>query len=100
HTRFSRDWSSDVCSSDLLFYPILSYFNILNGLLGYAYLILILQAIQSILSQFARAVGKIKTFAANGIIQTFVLGFSNIVLIVVRSEERRVGKEWKSRVDS
>src|SRR5690606_40028963 len=22
HTRFSRDWSSDVCSSDLFFFPI------------------------------------------------------------------------------
>src|SRR5690606_40584136 len=31
HTRFSRDWSSDVCSSDLLF-DAGCYFTPLNGL--------------------------------------------------------------------
>src|SRR5690606_41092221 len=25
HTRFSRDWSSDVCSSDLSYFPVIVY---------------------------------------------------------------------------
>src|SRR5690606_41805954 len=34
HTRFSRDWSSDVCSSDLLQNPVgLSRFSFWNGLM-------------------------------------------------------------------
>src|SRR5690606_13039654 len=35
HTRFSRDWSSDVCSSDLslllFFHPGFSYLNVLQA---------------------------------------------------------------------
>src|SRR5256884_6342554 len=34
HTRCSRDWSSDVCSSDLLPGEITVYFHSENGILG------------------------------------------------------------------
>ena len=66
----------------LLIYPILAYFNFLGEVLPYMAVILILQSFQSLLAQFARAVGFIKIFALNGIIMTLVTGLMNILLIV------------------
>src|SRR5690606_40514190 len=60
HTRFSRDWSSDVCSSDLL-PPMLAHFS-------------------------CTSIG--------GNALTLNKGF---VKLTSRSEERRVGKECRSR---
>src|SRR5690606_40496786 len=77
HTRFSRDWSSDVCSSDL----------------GY-----------SALPQITLSTGTQKISPASGIPvpdanngelkPTAVLSSSSLQS---RSEERRVGKECRSR---
>ncbi|QUG40598.1 polysaccharide biosynthesis C-terminal domain-containing protein [Psychrobacillus sp. INOP01] len=67
----------------ILIYPILSYFNVLNGLLIYLYLILILQAIEVILSQYTRAIDKVKIYAISGILKTLTLGVSNILLLTV-----------------
>lgn len=53
--------------------------NIKN--LEYLYLILVSQVIQSTFSEYARAIGKIKLFALNGILGTFVTAISNIILI-------------------
>lgn len=64
-------------------YPILSYFNILDGLLVFFYMILISQALQSIIAQYTRAIGKIKVYAINGIIRTLTLGISNVLLLIV-----------------
>jgi O-antigen/teichoic acid export membrane protein len=66
----------------LLFYPIFTYFNVLNGLLGYMYTILIIQAFQTMLTQFIRAIGKIKVYALNGIIMTLVTAVFNLILLV------------------
>lgn len=66
----------------LLFYPLLSYFHILDGLLGYMYIIFILQAFQSIFTQFVRAIGKIKIYSFNGILMTIVTAGMSILLIV------------------
>ncbi|MFW7949792.1 lipopolysaccharide biosynthesis protein [Vagococcus fluvialis] len=54
-----------------------------NYLIIYLCLILIFQNFQSVLSQYARAVGKVKLFAANGIVMTLGLLISNIFLLVV-----------------
>ncbi|WP_161496431.1 polysaccharide biosynthesis C-terminal domain-containing protein [Clostridium thermosuccinogenes] len=70
----------------LIFYPLLRYFNVLDGLLNYMYIILILQAFQALLSQYARAIGKVKEYAINGIIQTSVISLSNILLLVIFRE--------------
>lgn len=67
----------------LLLYPILSFFNISNKLLAYLYVILVIQAFQNLIAQYTRAIGKIKVFAFNGILQTVAMGISNIVFLVI-----------------
>src|SRR5690606_40658141 len=70
HTRFSRDWSSDVCSSDLL--PA----NIPNALLS----------------------SLTGTPVALTTPDYQTLSDSSVDIVqLLRSEERRVGKECKSR---
>src|SRR5690606_40807287 len=81
HTRFSRDWSSDVCSSDLTpegkvdfdkdFFGKEAFLTVYGQLNGETY---------------ACALSKIYTFGP-----TFRAENSN------RSEERRVGKECRFR---
>src|SRR5690606_41048224 len=60
HTRFSRDWSSDVCSSDLDVHP-------------------------------ERAFPVVHVAGTNG------KGSTSALVCAMRSEERRVGKECRSR---
>ncbi len=69
----------------LLIYPILSFFNASNNLLAYLYVILVFQAFQNLIAQYARAIGKVKVFALNGILQTLVLGISNIIFLIIFS---------------
>src|SRR5690606_40482638 len=88
HTRFSRDWSSDVCSSDLTT-GIDQFF--LNQGRAVAWLIekfLIdtlcdreIHILPNQICKFTRPHGKTATFAHD----------------VIRSEERRVGKECRRR---
>src|SRR5687768_17965910 len=75
HTRCSRDWSSHVCSSDLL-----------TGVLGnlfpaFLFGIAIQQQIQSSLA---------------GILNSLTPLFVIVIGALFRSEERRVGKECRS----
>src|SRR5207302_3047848 len=67
HTRFSRDWSSDVCSSDLV---LEKYIKAVGGV----------AAIQNVSS---RVESGTVTFGVGPVFR--------------RSEERRVGKECRSR---
>src|SRR5690606_39944868 len=71
HTRFSRDWSSDVCSSDLV--------NRLDALVGW-------WNAQSLARQFLLAGGLVSAAGAV-VVAAFVT--------VLRSEERRVGRGWR-----
>src|SRR2546428_1671267 len=76
HTRSDRDWSSDVCSSDLK--------STTTALVGH------------ILAGVGRAV------AVGGNLGTPVLSFDTlgaggVYVLEMRSEERRVGKECRSR---
>lgn len=66
----------------IAFYPLITYFNVMDGLLGYMIIILILQAFQSLLAQFARAIGAIRAFAINGLLMALVTGLTNILLLV------------------
>lgn len=66
----------------LLFYPVLSYFNVLDNNLMYLYIILFVQLVERIFAQYTRAIGEIKIFAVNGIILTFTTGLFNILFIV------------------
>lgn len=45
-------------------------------------ILLIVQIFQSLFSQYVRAIGKVKTFSANGILLTFLTAILNILLLV------------------
>src|SRR5690606_40962329 len=79
HTRFSRDWSSDVCSSDLKFLPS-SFPYLLTNHLSHGHRAL------SLTSSDASSVATLTDGA-------YVLRES----CPLRSEERRVGNECRSR---
>src|SRR5690606_41148159 len=73
HTRFSRDWSSDVCSSDLFHF-----------------------AIQLKVCVYKRFIGSfIKLKHKGRLIRPIRIIFSSYG--IGRSEERRVGKQWTPR---
>src|SRR5207302_8313001 len=80
HTRFSRDWSSDVCSSDLqyLFGPVTDSF-----------------ASENLVE--ARRAGECIAFDAGGGLDVAITANDSweSVSAKLRSEERRVGKECR-----
>src|SRR5205085_7222459 len=90
HTRFDCDWSSDVCSSDLLSSSVgkrlqRSYFR--------SALILAMIALFSSSKLSVRPLVKIQRAlspAVEGSVKDFIS--------FLRSEERRVGKEWRSEL--
>src|SRR5690606_39303107 len=97
HTRFSRDWSSDVCSSDLL---VVSMLNQAKGLScptpeGAFY---VYPSCAELIGKTAPSGKKIETdedfvlelLATEGVAAVHGSSFG-------RSEERRVGKERTSR---
>src|SRR5947209_6526663 len=80
HTRYWRDWSSDVCSSDLLIMES-------RELIRLAINALVTNKLRSILTTLGIIIG---VFA---IILLVSLGSGLQKYITSRSEERRVGKE-------
>lgn len=66
----------------LLFYPLFLFFNIFNDQLIFLYVLTAIQTVQGIGSQFLRGIGKIKEFAINGILTTFLVGGLNILFVV------------------
>src|SRR5690606_40529326 len=93
HTRFSRDWSSDVCSSDLIY---------LNDESKYP-LQLVLRNILVQNQVNSGMMIDVESYAAKmrvtELIKYGVIMVSSLPLLI-RSEERRVGKEcrclWRS----
>src|SRR5690606_41080510 len=94
HTRFSRDWSSDVCSSDL---KILKDINValpthaLSAVIGTSGC-----GKSTLVKSFLRlneATGECR-FAGERIFQT--LRIRKIHIRILRSEERRVGTDSRS----
>src|SRR5690606_39807041 len=90
HTRFSRDWSSDVCSSDLLHHyhhylhhhlPLLLF--LLLPLLPYPFIPLLFPLRLPLLHFLTHTMT--------------LFPFLKLARKLVRSEERRVGKECRSR---
>src|SRR5690606_39953787 len=88
HTRFSRDWSSDVCSSDLSLGDSadVDFGDLLDYLGSDPHTRAILLYIESV--KHARKFMSAARAAARN---------KPVVLVKSRSEERRVGKEWRSR---
>lgn len=66
----------------LLFYPLMSYFRLLEGNIFYLYVILLVQIFEKVFAQYTRAVGKVKKFAFNGILLTFSTAILNILFLV------------------
>ena len=67
----------------LLLFPVLKYFGIQQEYIIYIVILLFLQSFQSLMSQYTRAVGKVKLYAFNGIFTTLILLIGNILFLVV-----------------
>src|SRR5690606_39390886 len=99
HTRFSRDWSSDVCSSDLL----------VDGgeqsiTPGDSFRVNVAEAMSSA-AEAGMGICLLPDYVAapalqRGSLVRLLPHFRLPEKHIHRSEERRVGKEGKSRVDS
>src|SRR5690606_40002561 len=98
HTRFSRDWSSDVCSSDLGLPKSCMAFDIGLGCSGYVYGL-------SVIVGMMKATGLKKGLLMVGDVSTVTCSKEDKSAYPLfgdaRSEERRVGKErtcgWPGR---
>src|SRR5690606_40063972 len=82
HTRFSRDWSSDVCSSDLIYKGFLNIDEYGCLECGDSYLI------SDVESDFKKG---------DKVFVRYFLSDKEITEEQARSEERRVGKECRGR---
>src|SRR5690606_40557679 len=87
HTRFSRDWSSDVCSSDLMNFDR-GFFTVTLAHITFS-MCFVAVVVQSRLLSFDRSLEE----AAMDLGATSVTTFIKVTL---RSEERRVGQESRS----
>src|SRR5690606_39766060 len=90
HTRFSRDWSSDVCSSDLAGFTLAGASK--HG--GQP------RAMEDVVAQHKAAGLPVQELAADQERLRKPVGarlHGVLDLHAPRSEERRVGKEWRSR---
>src|SRR5690606_39586668 len=94
HTRFSRDWSSDVCSSDLVAARARDRDH--RGAAELVELGLVVLG-----DDLVFADGRLREgIAAAGVLAGDAAGGDVVLLadaIDERSEERRVGKEWRVR---
>src|SRR5690606_41134820 len=91
HTRFSRDWSSDVCSSDLGSYqPGWHSWEALDSLgIGNS-----LVVDNNYSAEIRHMLDRVRRWDTDNAVW---MAEAEGVIAVLRSEERRVGKEWRSR---
>src|SRR5690606_40065021 len=82
HTRFSRDWSSDVCSSDLVWLRTRRSMEAKASACGGSLLLISVKR-----NEPGRDSGR----------NALAFGLLTKSEKAKRSEERRVGKEWRSR---
>lgn len=71
------------CIIFLPIYFIFEKFQMFNGLWWLFYSLLIVEAINNVVLNFARGIGKSVTFAIGGIVNTFTFLISNILLLAV-----------------
>src|SRR5439155_5467563 len=95
HTRWPRDWSSDVCSSDLVFLPMMN-------LVGQNAHPLRLIGVSTSTINYLRSLGQTVGLAIVGTVVTRTINTelhlpATTRQLPARSEERRVGKEGRSR---
>src|SRR5690606_39697978 len=92
HTRFSRDWSSDVCSSDLAAFVWITLMTAFAG----ATLDIAVDAYRVEIAPKESQGALVATYSLGYRIALIVTGALALVLADhVRSEERRVGKECR-----
>src|SRR5690606_40920433 len=90
HTRFSRDWSSDVCSSDLAAKLVAEDIEKIAFNKGIARLYDLTNVLQPGLNAVAAG-------TADEALKAACRQALEMLIVMVRSEERRVGKEWRTR---
>ncbi len=71
------------CSIFLLTYPVAAQLRLLEGILPFAYAIVVVQVFFSISSQYARGTGQIKIFAIASLLQAGLFAAGNIVTLVI-----------------
>src|SRR5690606_40509592 len=97
HTRFSRDWSSDVCSSDLNIKKIrMSKKSIVTLIILLFQIPLFAQNI-SLEQAFEMADKNNLSIKSNELLESYQSKKKASYLNIPRSEERRVGKEYRCR---
>src|SRR5690606_40476715 len=89
HTRFSRDWSSDVCSSDLVL-PV-------SHCIGAAAITGWLAISVIVLRRPAFSVSSKRSLSIMSLVTGGGFGKDAVAVRFARSEERRVGKECGRR---
>ena len=67
----------------LLIYPVFVYFFPFGDIIFYFYLLIFVQSLSTILTQYARAIGLIRLFAISGIVNAFVVLVCNLLLLMV-----------------
>src|SRR5207302_7120734 len=96
HTRFSRDWSSDVCSSDLGLSP--DGARALGGARGLHALRHLAVGWNTFGDEGNAALAGSPLLARLDTLDLSTTRFGPLAAAALaRSEERRVGKEWRSR---
>src|SRR5690606_40335002 len=91
HTRFSRDWSSDVCSSDL------SQLVFQANPLGMTIQIIVM-IIQNFITNTYGLLNSVSVHNKGTKALYEFLKMPMLYALILRSEERRVGKECRSRL--
>src|SRR3712207_8170960 len=81
HTRYWRDWSSDVCSSDLARVGLLAVLRVVAA------------AVLLLAGGLAASGGLAGRLGLGALVAALLVA----ALVLLRSEERRVGKECRSR---
>src|SRR5690606_41010812 len=93
HTRFSRDWSSDVCSSDLQ-----SGEFVWNSGIFVWKNESIIRAFEQLMPELAEVFEEGKDYLGTEEEPAFIQrAYTLVKNISIRSEERRVGKECRTR---
>src|SRR5690606_40370390 len=91
HTRFSRDWSSDVCSSDLSAAKLVLH-PAMVALAAWALAVDPIAAGVMVAAAALPVAGNVYILAHH-----FQLAEQRVSAAILRSEERRVGKECRYR---
>src|SRR5206468_8585504 len=97
HTRSDRDWSSDVCSSDLA--AARDRWEHVVGAVSIAVLAATLLLCMGALLEWRARAHRTRPFvvATAALLAMVVVAWAVLRIAIGRSEERRVGKEWRAR---